>query len=40
MAAESAVDELAETVRFDLKPNKTLLFDKETQRRIRMGART
>ena len=40
VAAESAVDERAETVRFDLKPNKTLLFDKETQRRIRMGART
>ena len=40
VAAESAVDERAETVRFDLKPNKTLLFDKETQRRIRMGERT
>ena len=40
VAAESAVDERAETVRFDLKPNKTLLFDKETPRRIRMGART
>ncbi len=40
VAAESAVDEDAETVRFDLKPNKTLLFDRETQRRIRMGERT
>ena len=40
VAAESAVDESAETVRFDLKPNKTLLFDRETQRRIRMGERT
>ena len=40
VSAESAVNEDAETVRFDLKPNKTLLFDKKTERRIRMGERT
>jgi len=35
IGAENQVDTAAKTVRFDLKPNKVFLFDKETEARIR-----
>ena len=37
ISAENRVDEAAENVKFDLKPNKVLLFDRETEERIPVG---
>ena len=38
ISAENKVDLAAETVRFDLKPNKVFLFHKQTEERIRFDA--